>query len=193
MAVRSASKEQAIGPVSPRPARAAADPRIGLGALLTLAAVQLVCGTILAVDVGVEIHANLTAETDEPEYGALHLLAEVFATALLFFAFALSSRQVLLHRVELRRADERFKAIRSDFSGLVDRRFDEWGLSPAEKEVAMLTIKGLRIAEIASLRDCTEGTVKSHLSAIFRKSNVSSRPEFLARFVDDFLDFAAVG
>lgn len=192
MVAKTANGNEETGSLSPRAARAAPHPRIGLGALLTLAAVQLVCGIILAVDVGVEIHANLTAETDEPEYGMLHLLAEVFATALLFFAFALSSRQVLLHRVELRRADERLETIRSDFSGLVERRFGEWGLSPAEKEVAMLTIKGLRISEIASLRNCTEGTVKSHLSAIFRKSSVSSRPEFLARFVDDFLDFAAV-
>lgn len=100
-------------------------------------------------------------------------------------------RQVLLHRDELRRADQRLETMRGDFTGLVDRRFGDWGLLPAEKEVAMLTIKGLRISEIPAMRDCTEGTVKSHLSAIFRKSSVSSRPEFLARFVDDFLDFAA--
>lgn len=191
--IASIAKEIKVkGDLPPRRTSTDGRARIGIGALLTLAVVQLVCGIILAVDVGVEIHANITAEDTEAEYGMLHLLAELFATALLFFAFVLSSRQVLLHRAELRRADERLDTIRNEFSGLVERRFGEWGLSPAEKEVAMLTIKGLRIAEIAALRDCTEGTVKSHLSAIFRKSHVSSRPEFLARFVDDFLDFAAV-
>ena len=179
----------------PSPAAQAQDgglPRFGIGALIALTAVQLVCGTILAIDVAVEIHANITAENDESQYGLWHLLPEVFATVLLVFSFALSSRQLLAHRAALRRAGERLDTIRSDFSGLVERRFAQWGLSPAEKEVAMLTLKGLRIAEIARLRGCSEGTIKSHLSAIFRKSQVSSRPEFLARFVDDFLDFSAV-
>lgn len=187
-----ANKGRVTGTPAPRSAVNDTRPRIGIRALLTLAIVQLICGIILAVDVGVEIYTELTSEADEAQYGLAHLSFEVFATVLLFFAFVLSSRQVLAHRAELRDADQRLETIRSDFAGLVERRFREWDLSPAEKEVAMLTIKGLRISEIAATRDCTEGTVKSHLSAIFRKSQVSSRPELLARFVDDFLDFAAV-
>ena len=158
---------------------------------LILTVIQLVCGTILAIDVGYEIHANLVSDILAEHYGALHLGAEVFATVLLFAAFGLSSRQLLQHRAELRRAEQRAKTIRGDFAALVERRFAEWGLSPAEAEVSLLTLKGLRIAEIARLRDSREGTIKAHLNAIFRKSGVTSRPELLAKFVDDFLDFSA--
>ncbi|MBU4530202.1 MAG: helix-turn-helix transcriptional regulator [Hoeflea sp.] len=157
--------------------------------ILTL--IQLVCGTILAIDVGSEIHVNLVSDDPAERYGSLHLASEVFATVLLFVAFGLSSRYLLQHRAELRRAEQRASSLRSDFSGLVSHRFAEWGLSPAECEIALLTLKGLRIAEISRLRGTCEGTVKAHLSAIFRKSGVKSRPELLAKFVDDFLDFAA--
>lgn len=158
---------------------------------MVLTAIQLVCGTILAIDVGYEIHANMVSADAAQNYGPLHLGSEIFATLLLFAAFGLSSRHLMQHRAELRRAEERAKTIRGDFSGLVSRRFAEWGLSPTEAEIALLTLKGLRIAEIARLRDNREGTVKTHLGAIFRKSGSTSRPEFLAKFVDDFLDFAA--
>ena len=156
-----------------------------------LTVIQFVCGTILAVDVGVEIHSNIVNDDPEREFGSLHLLSEIAATLLLFGAFVLSAFQLRAHRADLRRAEERLKSVRGDFSDLVTARFKEWGLSPAEIEIALLTLKGLRIAEIASLRDSREGTIKSHLGAIFRKSGVTSRPEFLAKFVDDFLDFSA--
>lgn len=168
--------------------------RAGIGLLdgrVILTLIQLVCGAILAIDVGSEIHANLVSDDPAEKYGTLHLASEVFATLLLFAAFGLSSRYLLQHRAELRRAEQRASTLRSDFAGLVRHRFAEWGLSPAESEIALLTLKGLRIAEIARLRGTCEGTVKAHLSAIFRKSGVSSRPELLATFVDDFLDFAA--
>lgn len=168
--------------------------RAGFGLLdgrMILTVIQLVCGTILAIDVGSEIHANLVSDDPAEKYGALHLASEVFATLLLFAAFGLSSRYLLQHRAELRRAEQRARTLRSDFTGLVSNRFAEWGLSPAESEIALLTLKGLRIAEIARLRGTCEGTVKAHLSSIFRKSGVTSRPELLAKFVDDFLDFAA--
>ncbi len=158
---------------------------------MILTAIQLICGTILAIDVGYEIHANMVSEIAAEQYGALHLGAEIFATLLLFAAFGLSSRHLIAHRAELRRAAERVKTIRGDFLGLVRRRFDEWALSPAEVEIALLTLKGLSIADIAEMRGNRDGTVKAHLGAIFRKSGARSRPEFLAKFVDDFLDFAA--
>lgn len=156
-----------------------------------LAAIQLVCGTILGLDVGLELHANWMQKDGAEQFSFLHLSAELFATFLLFVAFVLSYRHLREHRAAQEVAETRVHTLRGDFSRLVDARFAAWGLSPSETEIALLTLKGLRIAEIARLRDCREGTIKSHLGAIFRKSGVTSRPEFLAKFVDDFLDFAA--
>lgn len=163
---------------------------MGVGGLAVLSVIHFVCGVILTVDVVLEIHTNLTDDRSEPEHGLLHLITEAVATGLLFFAFFLSSKHIFMHRAALRRAKERLDGVRHDFSGLVARRFHEWELSPAETEIAMLTVKGLRIADIARMRECSEGTVKSHLTSIFRKSGTRSRPELLAHFVDDFLDLS---
>ncbi|MFN7223163.1 MAG: response regulator transcription factor [Paracoccaceae bacterium] len=126
---------------------------------------------------------------DEPisPFMLFHLWIEGIATFLMGVAFVLSYRQLRAHRSALADAKDRIDAVRGDFAELVGARFREWGLSPAEYEIALLTVKGLRIAEIAKMRDSRESTIKSHLSAIFKKGGVSSRTELLAKFVDEFL------
>ena len=42
-------------------------------------------------------------------------------------------------------------------------------------------------SEIASLRDTSEGTVKAQTNAIFRKADVSGRPQLLSHFIDDLI------
>lgn len=74
---------------------------------------------------------------------------------------------------------------------MLHRRFADWGLSPAERDVALLTVRGLKIADIARLRKSQQGTIKSQLSMIFRKSGVSNRTEFVASFIDELLDLSA--
>ena len=152
---------------------------------------QGVCGILLMLDVGGEIHFRMVSDIGKEAFGLLHLGSEVFATLLMVAAFVLSLRQVLDSRREVQMTEQRMQRISGDFSDLVGLRFRDWGLSPAETEIALLTIKGLCIAEIARLRDSREGTVKSHLGAIFRKAGVKSRTELLAKFVDDFLEHAS--
>ncbi|MBN2629781.1 MAG: helix-turn-helix transcriptional regulator [Rhodobacteraceae bacterium] len=175
------------------------DPRVGSGELrsgwfderLILFVFQLMCSIILVVDVGGEIHETLLDSGPPKPFMLFHLWIEGFATLLMGTSFVLSYRLLRNHRRELALAKTRINALRGDFSELVDARFRDWKLSPAEFEVALLTVKGLLIAEIARLRDSRESTIKSHLSAIFRKAGVTSRTELLAKFVDDFLTRSA--
>ena len=67
-------------------------------------------------------------------------------------------------------------------------RFDDWGLTPAERDVALFAIKGMSIQEIAALRQTSEGTVKAQTNAIYRKAGVSGRPQLLSLFIEDLLD-----
>ncbi len=62
-----------------------------------------------------------------------------------------------------------------EFEKLLKMKFKLWGLTRAEKEVALLSIKGFSTAEIAKLRDKSEGTIKSQNAAIYRKSGMSGR------------------
>ena len=61
------------------------------------------------------------------------------------------------------------------FAELLEERFRAWGLTPSERDVAWFTIKGLSIADIARLRQTSDGTVKAQSNAIYRKAGVSGR------------------
>jgi len=70
---------------------------------------------------------------------------------------------------------------------LLEDRFAGWELTAAERDVALFSIKGMSTAEIAALRDTSEGTVKAQTNAIYRKAGVSGRPQLLALFIDDLI------
>ena len=73
------------------------------------------------------------------------------------------------------------------FQDISDARFAEWGLTSAERDVALFTLKGLSISEIADLRGTSVGTVKAQSNAIYKKADVSSRTQLVALFVEDLV------
>jgi len=73
------------------------------------------------------------------------------------------------------------------FAELLDERFVEWGLTPAERDVAVFAVKGMSISEIAALRETSEGTVKAQSNAIYRKAGVTGRYQLLSLFVDELM------
>jgi DNA-binding CsgD family transcriptional regulator len=75
---------------------------------------------------------------------------------------------------------------------LLEDRFADWQLTPAEREVALFAIKGLSLAEIAAVRQTSEGTVKAQTNAIYRKAGVSGRPQLLSLFIDELMGEALV-
>ena len=70
----------------------------------------------------------------------------------------------------------------------IQEDFDKWGLSPAEKEIALLLLKGLRLQEIADIRATSERTVRQQAQAIYRKSGLDSRTDLAAYFIEDFIN-----
>jgi len=56
------------------------------------------------------------------------------------------------------------------------------GLTRREEEVARLAVRGASAREIAELLIIGERTVETHLASIYRKLNVRSRVDLIARF-----------
>jgi DNA-binding CsgD family transcriptional regulator len=56
------------------------------------------------------------------------------------------------------------------------------GLSPRESEIFALLIEGLRRQEIQQLCELSEGTVKTHISSIYKKLDVHSKRDMLEMF-----------
>ena len=99
----------------------------------------------------------------------------------------------MLLRASLKRtraAEQALRVASAAFMELIEERFEGWGLTPAECDVALFALKGFTIAEIAQLRETSEGTVKAQTNAIYRKAGVSGRPQLLGLFVEDLMGAA---
>jgi DNA-binding CsgD family transcriptional regulator len=86
-----------------------------------------------------------------------------------------------------RKAEDALRRASGAFADLLQARFAEWALTPAEADVALFAIKGMSTAEIAGLRGTSEGTVKAQTAAIYRKAGVAGRPQLLSLFIDDLM------
>jgi DNA-binding CsgD family transcriptional regulator len=84
-------------------------------------------------------------------------------------------------------AEERLRRASGVFMDILEERFADWGLTAAERDVALFAIKGMSTAEIATLRATSEGTVKAQTNAIYRKAGVTGRPQLLSLFIEDLM------
>lgn len=86
--------------------------------------------------------------------------------------------------------ENQLRAASGAFMELLEERFSDWALTPAERDVALFSIKGVSVQDIAQLRATSEGTVKAQSNAIYRKAGVSGRPQLLSLFIDDLMSDA---
>ncbi|MBI5851124.1 MAG: response regulator transcription factor [Planctomycetes bacterium] len=69
----------------------------------------------------------------------------------------------------------------------IDRQLDRWGLSAAEKSIALLLLKGLSHKEVANARGVGEATVRQQARNIYKKAGLSGRHDLAAFFLEDLL------
>jgi DNA-binding CsgD family transcriptional regulator len=69
----------------------------------------------------------------------------------------------------------------------IEEQLRSWGLTPVERETALLLLKGYGHKEIAGLQSKSERTVRQHAVSIYRKSGLSGRAELSAFFLEDLL------
>jgi DNA-binding CsgD family transcriptional regulator len=146
--------------------------------------------------IGVDIAADYRSGTE-----ASHLLTEAavmlaaFAGAVILWRQLRSARQeaqrLSVDLVAARQEAERFRREAHDaLRGLgeaIDRQFSRWQLSPAEREVGLLLLKGLSHREVAAARSTGETTIRQQALAIYRKSGLRNRSELSAFFLEDLL------
>jgi DNA-binding CsgD family transcriptional regulator len=99
-------------------------------------------------------------------------------------------QMALMQDLEIARAegDGWRSKVQAHLAGLkaeMDRQFQEWGMTEAEREVGLLILKGLSHKEIATLRATSDATVRQQAQAIYRKSGLPGKTAFSAFFLDD--------
>ena len=143
--------------------------------LIALLAAQCLCVVFFVGDIVADMRANDAL----PHVSVESLTATVLAITV---AFEIRLFLRLLQRqAHLQRAASLAARAMSD---IIDALFDEWRLTPSERDVANFLVKGLSISDIAAARGSAEGTVKSQLNAIYRKSGSQNRGELLAQIID---------
>lgn len=69
----------------------------------------------------------------------------------------------------------------------IDAQFDAWELTDAEKDVALLLLKGFSMKEISVLRKVSERTIRQQATTIYGKAGLSGRAGLSAYFLEDLL------
>ena len=69
----------------------------------------------------------------------------------------------------------------------INQRFDAWELTAAEREVALLLLKGYSHKHIAKLTGRSDRTVRQHAASAYAKANLAGRNELAAFFLDDLI------
>ncbi|MCA9619654.1 MAG: helix-turn-helix transcriptional regulator [Myxococcales bacterium] len=88
---------------------------------------------------------------------------------------------------EAARWREEARTLLEGLGAALDRQFERWALSPAEKEVALLLLKGLSHKEIAGVRSITEATSRQQARAVYKKAGLTGRNDLAAFFLEDLL------
>jgi len=159
--------------------------------LRRLAAVLLVSTTIFSLDILLELPGSIVAGEIHGPVQITHVVAEIAAVLMLGWGFQLTRRHILLLEDDRAAQHQQLRSLRGEFDIVLQARFRDWDLTEAEADIALLTLRGLKIADIASARNTREGTVKSQMSAVFRKAGVSTRGELYGLFMEEFLDHGA--
>lgn len=69
----------------------------------------------------------------------------------------------------------------------IDRQFDAWGLTPTEREVALLLLGGHGHKQAAALTSRSERTIRQHAVSVYQKAGLSGRAELAAFFLEGLL------
>lgn len=156
--------------------------------MIALMLLQGACAAYFVVDV-------LRDYLDEPTGGwfRLHLVTEMLANLGLIAAIFFEGTYVL-HLLRRQADSDRALSVASGaLHEVMESYFGDWRLTPSEADVARFTIKGFTIAEIAALRGSAEGTVKTHLNAIYRKAGVPGRAQLVNLLIEELLGAPVLG
>jgi DNA-binding CsgD family transcriptional regulator len=160
------------------------------------AALAVALFAAIAVLIGVDLAADSQTGV---ERGHLAIEALVIALAVvgvisLWREFLTAETLAARLRVDLEAARAQAERYRQEaqeaLQGLgeaIDSQFERWQLTPAEREVGLLMLKGLSHREVAEIRQTSDATVRQQALMVYRKSGLANRSELSAFFLEDLL------
>jgi DNA-binding CsgD family transcriptional regulator len=159
------------------------------------ASIAIVCGVafFLALEIGEE--PGMSALDVAMEFVKILPVVLMSVGVVLLFKVTAKQREeqlTLMRDLEVARLQgQRWRAeSRSLLNGLgeaIDAQFSRWNLTEAEREVALLLLKGLSVKEISAVRATTERTIRAQSAALYSKAGLTGRAALSAFFLEDLL------
>ncbi len=157
---------------------------LGLGAFLLL----------MGVEIATEDEAIEWADLAGDALQTALIVASATGVALLAGRFQAErdEKATLIRDLQMAKAEgqawrERAQSYLSGLGQEIEKQFEEWQLTGAEREVGLLMLKGFSHREVAGLRGTTEATVRHQARAVYQKSSLQGRAAFCAYFLEDLL------
>jgi DNA-binding NarL/FixJ family response regulator len=163
---------------------------------------------VLVVLGGVVVGGALDLYLDEPErwlsahvvIEATLMLVSAGVGALLWRAWRSTARELRATEQSLSAArvdqaawQQRAERALTGLAGAINDQFDVWGLTPSEREIALLLLKGHGHKQIAAQTNRSESTVRQHAVTVYNKSGQQGRSELAAFFLEGLMLPAATG
>ena len=96
-------------------------------------------------------------------------------------------RDLEVARIEGQRWRAESRALLAGLGEAIDDQFSRWNLTEAEREVALLLLKGLSLKEVAAVRATAERTIRAQARSIYSKAGLTGRAALSAFFLEDLL------
>ena len=96
-------------------------------------------------------------------------------------------RDLELARVQGQRWRSEARTFLTGLGEAIEAQFSRWNLTEAEREVALLLLKGLSHQEVATVRAVSERTVREQARSIYAKAGLTGRAALSAFFLEDLL------
>ena len=159
------------------------------------AMVAAIAGVVLFL--GIEIIEEPDATVGEWLLELLDIVPIVLTSVGMALLFRAANRQrddnfKLLRDLELARLQglrwrTESRGILNGLGEAINTQFGRWNLTDAEREVALLLLKGLSHKEVATIRAVSERTVREQSRSVYTKSGLSGRTALSAFFLEDLL------
>lgn len=166
--------------------------RSGLAPNLAIALALALLVALMLADLIGELRSGTTAFHATVEGSAIVVGVAAVAAIVRRMRDLAGEARVLRARLATSSADaERWareaRSLIAGLAGAIDEQLERWHLSAAEKDIALLLLKGLEHKEIAALRGVSETTVRQQARSLYRKAGLAGRHELAAFFLEDLL------
>ena len=122
---------------------------------------------IVLVSVGVALLLRITAQQQEQRLTVI--------------------RDLEVARMQGQRWRAEARSLLNGLGEAIEAQFTRWNLTEAEREVALLLLKGLSLKEVAAVRATSERTIRAQARSLYGKAGLTGRAALSAFFLEDLL------